>query len=99
MLQPWWPESRNELSGKPGAVHTFFGYPKGLWRGLRTTNSLENLNREFTRRTKTQGSFSAEEAALTLLFGLVAFRQIELRKICGYKHVAALMSKHEEAAA
>lgn len=72
---------------------TFYAFPKAMWKGLRTTNSIENLNREFRRRTKTQGSFSTEAAALTLLFGLVAFRQIELRKIAGYKHVRRLVSE------
>ena len=74
---------------------TFYAFPKAMWKGLRTTNSIENLNREFRRRTKTQGSFSSEEAALTLLFGLVAFRQIELRKITGHQHVAALLRDQE----
>jgi hypothetical protein len=46
---------------------------------------VENLNRELRRRTKTQASFSTEEAALTLLFGLVAFGQIKLRKIDGHR--------------
>jgi transposase-like protein len=77
---------------------TFYRFPKPLWRGLRTTNSLENLNREFRRRTKTQGSFGNEDAALTLLYGLVAFGQITLRKINGYKHVADIDSAIEDAA-
>ncbi len=46
---------------------TFYDFPKPMWKSLRTTNSIENLNREFRRRTKTQASFSTEEAALTLL--------------------------------
>ena len=48
---------------------TFYDFPKAMWRSLRTTNSVENLNREFRRRTKTQASFSSEESALTLLYG------------------------------
>jgi len=74
---------------------TFYAFPKPMWKGLRTTNSIENLNREFRRRTKTQGSFSTEEAALTLLFGLVVSRQIELRKITGHEHVAKLIVTDE----
>ncbi len=69
---------------------TFYRFPRPLWKGLRTTNSLENLNREFRRRTKTQGSFGTEDAALTLLYALIAFGQISLRKITGYKHVAEI---------
>ena len=78
---------------------TFYDYPKPLWRSLRTTNALENLNREFRRRTKTQGSFSSEEAALTLLYALVAFGQIRLRKINGHRHLAALLTQRQGAAA
>lgn len=63
---------------------TFYDLPKALWRSVRTTNAIENLNREFRRRTKTQGSFSTEDAALTLLFGLIAFDQIKMRRINGH---------------
>ena len=45
---------------------TFYAFPKSMWKSLRTTNSIENLNREFRRRTKTQASFSTEEAGVTL---------------------------------
>ena len=41
---------------------TFYAFPKSMWRSLRTTNPLENLNREFRRRTKTQASFGTEQA-------------------------------------
>jgi transposase-like protein len=72
------------------ALLTFYEFPKAMWKSLRSTNSLENLNREFRRRTKTQASFSTESAALTLLYGLVAFGQITLRKITGYKAMKEL---------
>ena len=78
---------------------TFYAFPKAMWKSLRTTNSIENLNREFRRRTKTQASFSTEEAAVTLLYGLVAFGQIQLRRICGYEHVAELIESQEDVAA
>lgn len=71
---------------------TFYEFPKRMWKSLRTTNAIENLNREFRRRTKTQASFSTEEAALTLLYGLVAFDQITMRKIDGHQHVARLVA-------
>jgi putative transposase len=75
---------------------TFYAFPRSMYKGLRTTNSLENLNREFRRRTKTQGSFGTEEAAVTLLYGLVASGQIELRKITGHSHVASLVNKRNQ---
>lgn len=72
---------------------TFFDFPKATRKSIRTTNTLENLNREFRRRTKTQASFGTEDAALTVLYGLVAFGQIELRKIDGYKHLPSFLAK------
>ena len=78
---------------------TFYEFPKAMWRSLRTTNSVENLNREFRRRTKTQASFSTEEAAVTLLYGLVAFGQIQMHKIDGHRHVSELRAPVAEAAA
>jgi transposase-like protein len=72
---------------------TFYSFPKAMWKSLRTTNALENLNREFRRRTKTQASFSTEASALTVLFGLVAFGQIVFRKIDGHQALAAFLVK------
>ena len=72
---------------------TFYDFPKAMWKSLGTTNTLENLNREFRRRTKTQASFSTEAAAVTLLVGLVAFGQIVLRRIDGHAQLAASLAK------
>lgn len=72
---------------------TFYDFPKAMWKSLRTTNTLENLNREFRRRTKTQASFGTEAAALTLLYGLVAFGQIVLRRIDGREQLLAFLAK------
>ncbi len=72
---------------------TFYEFPKSMWKGLRTTNALENLNREFRRRTKTQASFSTESAAVTLLYGLVAFGQIQFRRIDGHRALRALLTE------
>jgi transposase-like protein len=77
---------------------TFYEFPRSLWKSLRTTNALENLNREFRRRTKTQGSFGTEDAALTLLYGLVAFGQIAMRRIDGHRELKALMMASTQAA-
>ena len=57
-----------------------------VWKSLRTTNALENLNREFQRRTKTQASLCTEAAAVTSPHGLVAF----VRSRC-----AASMAAHD----
>ena len=76
---------------------TFYELPRALWRSVRTTNALENLNREFRRRTKTQGSFSTEAAGVTLLWGLVAFGQIRLRRINGYRALQLLLEAQRAA--
>jgi transposase-like protein len=77
---------------------TFYEFPRAMWKSLRTTNPLENLNREFRRRTKTQASFSTDEAAVTLLFGLVASGQIQLRRIDGYKKLPEVIESWNKAA-
>jgi transposase-like protein len=74
---------------------TFYSFPKAMWKSLRTTNALENLNREFRRRTKTQASFSTEASALTVLFGLVAVGQIVFRKVDGHRELAAFLVKEQ----
>lgn len=80
-------------------ILSFYGFPKAMWKSLRTTNPIENLNREFRRRTKTQGSFSTEDSALTLLWGLIAFGQIRMRKIDGHQHVSTLLATAKPKAA
>lgn len=77
---------------------TFYRYPKSQWKSLRTTNQIERLNGEFRRRTKTQGSFSNEHAALVLLWALVAFGQIQMRKIVGWKDMSTVAKMLNEAA-
>jgi len=78
---------------------TFFTFPKAQWKTLRTTNSIERLHEEFRRRVKTQGSLPTEDAALVLLFSLVASGQIKLRRIDGWRKIAAVLSQHTAVAA
>ena len=78
---------------------TFFAFPKAQWKTLRTTNTIERLHEEFRRRVKTQGSLPSEDAALILLFSLVASGQIKLRRIDGWRKIAAVLSKHTAVAA
>lgn len=78
---------------------TFFRFPKAQWKTLRSTNVIERLNGEFRRRVKTQGSLPTEDAALILLFGLVASGQITLRKIDGYTKIAAVLNTRMQPAA
>jgi putative transposase len=77
---------------------TFYVFPRAMWKSLRTANAVENLNREFRRRTKPQASFSTEDAAVTLLYGLIAFGQIKLRRIDGHQALSALVAEKSKAA-
>ena len=77
---------------------TFFRFPKTHWKTLRTTNVNERLHEEFRRRVKTQGSLPNEDAALILLFSVVASGQIKLRRIDGWRKIAAVLSQHSAAA-
>jgi len=78
---------------------TFFRFPKAQWKTLRTTNTIERLHEEFRRRVKTQGSLPSEDAALVLLFSLVASGQITLRRIDGWRKIATVLSQHPAVAA
>src|SRR5256712_10757940 len=74
-------------------LFTMYRFPKEQWKNIRTTNVIERLNGEFRRRVKTQGSLPSEDAALVLLFGLIATGQIKLRKIDSYKKLAGVISE------
>ena len=78
---------------------TFFSLPKAQWKTLRATNTIERLHEEFRRRVKTQSSLPSEDAALILLFSLVASGQIKLRKIDGWRKIAAMLSQETTKAA
>ncbi|OLC53862.1 MAG: hypothetical protein AUH77_09600 [Candidatus Rokubacteria bacterium 13_1_40CM_4_69_39] len=78
---------------------TFFSFPKVQWKTLRTTNTIGRLHEEFRRRVKTQGSLPSEDAALVLLFSLVASGQIKLRRIDGWRKIATVLSQHTAVAA
>jgi putative transposase len=78
---------------------TFFRFPKAQGKTLRTTNTIERLHEEFHRRVKRQGSLPTEDAALVLLFSLVASGQIKLRRSDGWRKIAAVLRQHTAVAA
>ena len=77
---------------------TFFTFPKAQWKTLRTTNTIERLHEELRRRVKTQGSLPSEDAAVVLLFSLVASGQIRLRRIDGWRTIGAVLSQYTSVA-
>lgn len=50
---------------------TVFDFPLEHWRTIRTTNSLERINREIKRRTRVVGIFPNEAACLRLVSALL----------------------------
>jgi transposase-like protein len=78
---------------------TFLAFPKAQWKTLRTTNTIERLHEELRRRVKTQGSLPSEDAALVLLFSLVASGQFKLRRIDGWHKIATVLSQPNPRAA
>ena len=93
------PGVRTSLREGGDELLTFFRFPRVQWKTLRTTNTIERLHEEFRRRVKTQGSLPNEDAALVLLFSLVASGQIKLRRIDGWRKIAAVLSQHTAVAA
>jgi len=60
---------------------------------------IERLHGEFRRRVKTQGSLPGEDAAVVLLFNLVVSGQIKLRRIDGWRKIAAVLNQSPALAA
>jgi len=48
---------------------------------------------------KAQGALPSDDAALVLLFSLVASGQIKLRRIDGWRKIATVLSQHPTVAA
>jgi putative transposase len=78
-------------------LFTFLRFPKSLWKSLRTTNALEQINEEFRRRTKMQASLPSEDSVLLLLFGLLRSGKIKMRKIDGWEEMPKRATKREAA--
>jgi putative transposase len=68
------------LANSLDACLTFFSFPEEEWVSLRTTNTIERLNKEFKRRTKPMEIVAGEEACYLLL----AF--IALKMEIAWKH-------------
>jgi len=78
---------------------TFFSFSKAQWKTLRTTNVIERLHEEFRRRVKTQSSLPTEDAAVVLLFSLVASGQVKLRRIDGWRKLTEVIRQRMRPAA
>jgi len=96
---PSLPGRGDESSGRRRRTPDVLRFPKAQWKTLRTTNVIERLHEEFRRRVKTQGSLPSEDAALVLLFSLVASGQIKLRRIDGWRKIASVLNQRQAVAA
>lgn len=90
------PEVVTSLHEAGEELLTFYRYPQGLWKSLRTTNAIERCNEEFRRRVKTQGCLPNTDAALKLLYGLFAAGVVALRRVHGWRDVEAAVRKRRE---
>jgi putative transposase len=70
-------------------LFTFARLPPSQWRSLRTTNAIERLHEEFKRRIKTQTVLPSADTAAMLFWALLASGQINMRKVDGWKTLAA----------
>ena len=59
-----------------------------LWKAVRTTNAIEQLNREFRRCIKTQTLLPCAETVPMLFWALLASGQIQMRKVDGWAHLS-----------
>ena len=74
-------------------------FPRAQWKALRTTNGLERINGEFRRRTKTPAMLPSEDAVVLPLFGLLHSGAIRLRRLDGWRDLAASPPHPEQLAA
>jgi transposase-like protein len=77
------------LEGNLAEGFTFFDFPLGHRRSIRTTNSLERVNREIYRRTRVVGIFPNEAACLRLVSALLMEISEEWqigKRVCFCKH-------------
>ncbi len=91
-----WPSTRRVRGTGPASSSTFLACVISAMVCSGWTYSSRRVHRPVT---KTQGSLPSEDAALILLFGLVASGQIKLRRIDGWRKIAAVLSHHTAVAA
>jgi transposase-like protein len=70
-------------------LFTFTRLPPSQWKSARTTNAIERLHEEFKRRIKTQTVLPSADTAAMLFWALLASGQINMRKVDGWKTLAA----------
>ncbi|KKZ11215.1 MAG: transposase [Candidatus Synechococcus spongiarum SP3] len=59
-----------------------------LWKAVRTTNAIEQGNRECRRRIKNQTLLPCAETVPMLFWALLASGKIQMGKVDGWAHLA-----------
>lgn len=70
-VQKHWPQYASYLKGwesRWSDLSPFFAYPEAIKRMIYTTNTIENLNRQFRKVTKTTQVFPHDDALIKLLW-------------------------------
>ena len=70
-VQKQWPQYASYLKSwetRWSDLAPFFGYPESIKRMIYTTNTIENLNRQFRKVTKTTQVFPHDDALVKLLW-------------------------------
>ncbi len=73
---------------------TFFRFPKAQWKTLRTTNAIERLHEKFRRRVKPKTPCRPRTPHWSYSSVLWATGQVKLRRIDGWRKIAAVLSQH-----
>jgi putative transposase len=76
-------------------LFTFLRYPPEQWKSLRTTNAVEHLHEEFTRRIKTRCLLPCVGTACMLFWTLLASGQISLRRVDGRGTFHVPLAEHD----
>ena len=81
------PSATKSLSNSLDACLTFFSFPEEEWISLRTTNTIERLNKEFKRRTKPMEIVAGENSCYLLLAFIslkmeMSWRRTKIGKVC-----------------
>ena len=61
-------------------------FPRMHWKRIRTTNSLERINKELKRRSRTAGAFSNDQSLLRL--AVCIMMNINEEWITGYRYLS-----------
>jgi putative transposase len=73
------------MGGESEAAWGVTRLPESQWKSTRTTDAIERLHEEFTRRIKTQTVLPSAETAAMLFWALLASGQISMRKLDGWQ--------------